>query len=162
MKWVGAQQKTLIKWQKISYSQLTRISERLSLMQRYPPNSVPELLNFGLTVENSVRLCFQRVLGQNLNSCMHNLCLHEKKWIIDTLQKQISQWKNQDFVHGDLSLRNILYDNTNNQLWFIDWILDLKSFSGTPYFASKEVFKGIHTYESDAFAMMRICDMLLA
>ena len=78
------------------------------------------------------------------------------------LRRQAELWKREGFIHGDLSLRNMLvnFDRGPVRLWFIDWITDLNSFEGTPRYASSEVYRGRRSHDSDRYAIEQILCIL--
>jgi serine/threonine protein kinase len=87
----------------------------------------------------------------------------EKNAIAKVLIKTLSAWRNIDFVHGDLSPRNILVLKNQSLLKIavIDWLIDLKNFSGTPKYCSPSVFQnGFHNSQSDEYALNKILFIL--
>lgn len=153
----------LVKWIKLSsLNALNRAIPRLQRMGENPPRSVPRLISFGLLADNQspiIRLVTPHVRGLNLFQIMNETCSNEKKQIARELRCLSKIWQSQNFVHGDLSPRNIIVELLQGKLiriWCIGWVLDLKSFEATPYYSSKDVFYGNRSFLSDDFAIERI------
>jgi hypothetical protein len=72
------------------------------------------------------------------------------------LLEPLAVWRAKGFVHGDLSPANILVE-PGGALWFVDWLVDLDSFAGTPRYSAPPVYRfGRHDFETDAFAAREI------
>jgi serine/threonine protein kinase len=106
---------------------------------------MPRLLSFGFCA-NLCRLEIERIQG--------NAFVQSTK-VQAELLSALQDWRRKNFVHGDLSPRNILVD-ANGMPWCTDWLLELRSYEGTPKYASDEVFSGNHSFSSDHFALHRI------
>ena len=143
----------LVKWQHIQPNVEKRICQRLAQIMKVQPLGVPALLSFGWSSTNGLlRLEIERVPGIRLFDLHFPIPLN----IIQLLEGALVSWQSIGFIHGDLSPRNILVDIDAKQVWFVDWVLDLSGFKGTPKYASKEVFLGKRSFESDQFALEHV------
>lgn len=110
-----------------------------------------------------VKLEFKWLEYMNLTQLIHFRLLKNneylKKTICEQIQNSIQTWKSDfNFIHGDISPNNILIHN--NQIIFIDWLLNLHSYTGTPNYSSESVYKGIHNFDSDSYAAVKIISEL--
>ncbi len=151
---------TLVKWRRIEPSRIQRIAARLKYVQNAAPANTQELLRFGFNGER-LRLELKHVPGVTLaNLLQHPAGKDHLGKVAALLTEQIKLWQRENFIHGDLSLTNTLLTREQVhgrfQLCFIDWIVDLTSFEGTPQFASPEVFRGRRSHASDRYAIEKI------
>lgn len=85
----------------------------------------------------------------------------ERALLVDLFDLQ-RQWATVGFVHGDLSPSNLLV-TPDGTLLAVDWLPDLRCFSGTPAFASPLVAKtGLHSLETDGHGFQRLAQWLSA
>ena len=168
-------QELLIKWKTISlknpwdnngFQSIKRISDRLDHIYKTTPHNVAKLNCFGL-INDAANQCvkfrieFLKLKMPNLASVCNLLSTSQRKRIKGSFYHSLKLWRKSGFIHGDLSPRNILIDFTTEQVYFVDWILDLESFEATPQYASKEVYLKRRTWFSDHYSADIICSELL-
>lgn len=151
---------------------MRRIESRLHNIKNNPPNAIPAILSFGWIshCEKSkidqalLRLELQCIVGLPLFRAAALLSDQTLKSLCSELQKQTLIWQKQGFVHGDLSPRNVLVATPRSskipRLWFVDWVLDLKSYEATPAYASRDVYQRNRSWRSDEYALDRMIRQL--
>lgn len=75
-------------------------------------------------------------------------------------KRLLQTWRKNGFVHGDLSPNNLGWDGKT--IFAFDWLADLNSRAGTPAYSHPKVARGIHDFESDAWAMSRVKDAIFS
>ena len=155
---------TLVSWHQVKPSEIACLSKRLSEIKQKRPDHIPPLICYGF-VNRGLRLEVQKVLGERFDSPFisraFELKNQNKEIFFKITQAALQSWAHLPFIHGDLSPRNILVqlDSTNQliqNVWFIDWLLDLKSYRGTPKYCSPQVFHGKRSPLTDQFALETI------
>jgi thiamine kinase-like enzyme len=160
----------LIKWVSVSHDARTRVSKRLDLLlhTRVPHTSV--LLHYGWCPnaysrfnQTRVRLCTELVSGTPLYRWALNASQTQRRELQEILSITLCAWREYGFVHGDLSPRNLFISNTNKLTVFaIDWMIDLKSFAGTPAYTCMSALSSGKTFETDETAITRIVAKFLS
>ena len=138
------------------------MAHRLFELKLSAPARIPPLVSYGFT-SGLVRIEHRRVQGRPLLSVSRLLSPEARLRLGRELRATIADWRSNGFVHGDLTPRNILVETgpEGPRAWFVDWILDLSSFEGTPQFAASEVWEGRRSAESDCYAIDKILCILL-
>lgn len=153
-------QTPITKWVDIEGRSADRITRRLCHLAFHPPSGVPRIRSYGLGSDSRLRIELERVPGRSLHSCLGQLSHQDRCELARRLSRQLAIWRGEGFVHGDLSLRNILIERQPHgplkRVWFIDFIFDLESRQGTPQFASPDVAKGVHSHDSDRYSIEQI------
>ncbi|MGE4234046.1 MAG: RIO1 family regulatory kinase/ATPase [Bacteriovoracia bacterium] len=139
----------------IKKDRVPTVIRRLQFISQNRIYRVPRLFHFGFVCgtqeEYRVRLEFERIGGQPI----HHLPLANTEHMAEEILEITRQWRIQNFVHGDLSLRNLIY--WKDQLWAIDWVLDLDRRQGTPLFWNGILPK---THSTDDFSAKQIASIL--
>ncbi len=147
----------VIKTEIINKSKLTIIKKRIFNIfdNNIPFIHVPNKISIHSlnSYESIIKLEFKWINGVDLYHFTKSQSDRITEEIKFNLKQIINSWnKNYFFVHGDISLKNIIIQ-PNNEITFIDWLIDLNNYAGTPYYASSEVYRGNHTFESDLYAL---------
>lgn len=154
----------LIKRCTYSLKHRSAIQRRLESLKKNPLPNTARMVDFYWIDPHMIELHLEYLPGQTLSKFLE--CANDElknsafPILLKKLRAQKKLWKKERFIHGDLSLSNILIDQTadNNylQLYFIDWLIDLKSFQATPKYASFLVLLGLRNWMTEAHAFHRI------
>lgn len=155
---------TIVKYEFLSKESKKDVLLRCQKLKSRAIFGVPRLIHFGIlshpycSKSFLLRIEHERALGAPLQTLTVRERKELKKPLKEIFQKTLIEWKKAEFIHGDLSLRNILiFPEVKPRVTFIDWLINIHGFSGTPLFTAPEVLKGRpRTFESDCFALNKI------
>jgi hypothetical protein len=145
----------IVKLVKVEWQRRKAVQDRLERWQKDPPTRVSKVLSYGWlpslpgSVSSCLRLSFARIRGVSLHQCWPKLATADRKNAEVQAAIVAELWHREGFVHGDISPRNILFDTSCKQIWFIDCALDVASPQGTPAFWTGEP----RNHATDRFAL---------
>jgi hypothetical protein len=91
----------------------------------------------------------------NLGQALPHLHCLEKRLIADQLLAMVGRWREEGFVHGDLSPQNLLLlreGGHSPRILAVDWVMDLESREGTPRYVPEHLAWLLKTHEHDRAA----------
>ncbi|MEW6058034.1 MAG: hypothetical protein AB1540_15615 [Bdellovibrionota bacterium] len=148
----------LVTYRRFPQNALRRVSKRLERIKQRPPSHVPRLIEYGF-VDGRIRIAQALVKGSPLSEVSQELAPQDWADLREMLFLQTPLWREEGFIHGDLSPSNILIDRDQSgaiTVAYVDWTLDLEGFEATPLFAAPEVFRGKRSFESDRHSISEI------